>query len=80
MKDNAHGAFTPEMMKLHQETLIETFLEGVTDKSTGLPIFKELAWFTYKVSGVMCSALHVNTVGLSRNGFTLKGGICSIRR
>jgi hypothetical protein len=33
-----------------------TFLEGVTDKSTGLPIFKEISWFTYKVSGVMCSA------------------------
>ena len=44
------------MMKLPQATWIETFLEGVTDKSTGLPIFKELAWFTYKVSGVMCSA------------------------
>ena len=29
---------------------------GVTDKSTGLPIFKELVWFVYKVSGVMCSA------------------------
>ena len=56
MKDNAHGAFTPEMMKLPQATWIETFLEGVTDKSTGLTIFKELAWFAYKVSGVMCSA------------------------
>ena len=56
MKDNAHGVFTPEMMKLPQATWIETFLEGVTDKSTGLPIFKELAWFAYKVCGVMCSA------------------------
>ena len=56
MKDDAHGAFNPEMMKLPQATWIETFLEGVTDKSTGLPIFKELAWFAYKVSGVMCSA------------------------
>jgi len=46
----------PEMMKLAQATWIETFVEGVTDKSTGLPIFKELAWFAYKVSGVMCSA------------------------
>jgi len=27
-----------------------------TDKSTGLPIFKELVWFVYKISGVMCSA------------------------
>ena len=56
MKDDAHGAFTPEMMKLPQATWIETFLEGVTDKSTGLPIFKELVWFTYKVTGVMYSA------------------------
>jgi hypothetical protein len=47
--------FTPEMMKLPQETWIETSLEGVADKSTGLSIFKELAWFAYKVSGVMCS-------------------------
>jgi hypothetical protein len=55
VKDNAHGAFTPEMMKLAQVTWIETFVEGVTDKNTGLPIFKEFAWFAYKVSGVMCS-------------------------
>jgi hypothetical protein len=53
VKDNVHGAFTPEMMKLPQATWVETFLEGVTDKNTGLPIFKELDWFTYKVSGVM---------------------------
>ena len=36
VKDDAHGAFTPEMMKLPQATWIETFVEGVTDKSTGL--------------------------------------------
>jgi hypothetical protein len=30
-------------------------MEGVTDKSTGLTIFKDLVWFTYKVSGVMFS-------------------------
>jgi hypothetical protein len=30
-------------------------LEGVTDKNTGQPIFKELDWFTYKVSCVMYS-------------------------
>ena len=51
VKDDAHGAFTPEMMKLPQSTWIETFVEGVTDKSTGLTIFKELVWFVYKVSG-----------------------------
>ena len=28
----------------------------MTDKSTGLPIFKELVWFVCKVSGVMYSA------------------------
>jgi hypothetical protein len=27
----------------------------VTDKNTGLSIFKEFVWFTYKVSGVMSS-------------------------
>jgi len=31
-------------------------LEGVADKSTGLPLFSEFVWFVYKVSGVMCSA------------------------
>ena len=56
VKDDDHGAFDPEMIKLPQETWIETFVEGVTDKSTGLNIFKELVWFVYKVSGVMCSA------------------------
>jgi formylmethanofuran dehydrogenase subunit D len=56
---DAHGDFTPEMMKLPQATWIETFVEGVTDKSTGLPIFKEIAWFAYKVSGVMYSVSHV---------------------
>ena len=56
VKDDAHGAFTPEMLKLPQATWIATFLEGVTDKTTGLPLYSELGWFAYKVSGVMCSA------------------------
>ena len=56
VKDDVHGAFTPEMLKPPQATWIATFVEGVTDKSTGLPLFSELAWFAYKVSGVMCSA------------------------
>jgi hypothetical protein len=43
-------------LNLPQATWIETFLEGVTDKSTRLPLFSELVWFVYKVSGVMCSA------------------------
>ncbi len=58
VKDDAHGAFNPEMMKLPQATWIETFLEGVTD---------------------CAQRLHVSTVGLSRDGFTRKGGISSIR-
>ena len=41
--------------KLYWGYGIETFLEGVTDKNTGQPIFKKLTWFEYKVSGVMCS-------------------------
>jgi hypothetical protein len=41
---------------LPQATWIKTFLEGVADKSTGLPLFSELAWFVYEASGVMCSA------------------------
>jgi hypothetical protein len=55
VKDDAHGVFTPEMMKLPQVTWIETFVKGVTDNNTGLTIFKDLVWFTYKVSGVMSS-------------------------
>ena len=55
VKDDAHGPFTPEMMKLPQATWIETFVEDVTEKSTGLSIFKEIVWFVYKFSGVMCS-------------------------
>ena len=74
VKDDAHGAFTPEMMKLPQATWIETFLEGVTDKSTGLPIFKELAWFAYKVSGVMCSA------SACEHCWSIEGWILSKRR
>ncbi len=38
-----------------QTTWIGTFVEGVTDKHTGLPLFSEFSWFEYKVSGVMCS-------------------------
>jgi hypothetical protein len=66
VKDDAHSVFTPEMMKLSQVTWIETFVEGATDKNTGLSIFKEFVWFVYMVSGVSVQRLHVNTVGLSR--------------
>jgi hypothetical protein len=55
VKDDAHGTFTPEMTKLPQAIWIETFVDGVTDKSTGLPIFKEFVRVVYEVSGVMCS-------------------------
>jgi hypothetical protein len=74
VKDNAHGAFTPEMMKLAQATWIETFVEGVTDKSTGLPIFKEIVWFAYKVSGVMYSA------SVCEHCWSIEGWIHSKRR
>ena len=53
VKEDTHGPFTPEMINLPQTTWIATFVEGVTDKSTGLPLFSDLVWFTYKVSGVM---------------------------
>jgi hypothetical protein len=69
VKDDTHGAFTPEMLNLPPATWIPTFVDCVTDKSTGLPLFSELVWFTYKVSGVMYS--------VSEYGFTLKGGIGS---
>ena len=49
VKDDVHGVFTPEMLKLPQATWI-------ADKSTGLPLYSELDWFAYKVSSVMCSA------------------------
>ncbi len=39
---DAHGPFTPEILKLPQATWIATFLEGVTDKNTGLP--REHCW------------------------------------
>ncbi len=43
-------------------SLLETpFLEGVTNKNTGVPIFKELVWFV--VSGVLLSHLCVNSRG-----------------
>ena len=83
VKDDAHGAFTPEMLKPPQATWISTFVEGVTDKSTGLPLFSELAWFAYNGTRSLVSCAHrlcVSTAGLSRDGFTLKGGIGSIRR
>ena len=62
------------MMKLPQATWVETFLEGVTDKSTGLTIFKEFVWFTYKVSGVMCSA------SVCEHCWSIEGWIHSKRR
>jgi hypothetical protein len=49
----------------------ETFIEGVTDKST---IFKELVWFAYKVCGVMCSA------SVRENSWSIEGWIHSKRR
>ena len=74
VKDDAHGAFTPEMLKLPQATWIATFVEGVTDKSTGLPLFSEAVWFVYKVSGVMCS------VSVCEHCWSIEGWIHSQRR
>jgi hypothetical protein len=56
VKDDAHGAFTPEMLKLPQATWIATFVEGVTDKSTGLPCSVTLSGSLTKslVSCVWC--------------------------
>ena len=63
LKEDTHGDFTTEMIKLPQATWITTFLEGVTDKSTGLPIFKELVWFI-RDQGLWCQGLwcHVLSV------------------
>ncbi len=78
MKDDVHGVFTPEMIKLPQTIWIETFVDVVTDKNTGLP---EIWSGSCTRSLVSCAQrLHVSTVSLSRDGFTLKGGINSIRR
>ena len=82
VKDDTHGAFTPEMLNLPQATWIATFVAGVTDKNTGLPLFSELTWFAYNGTRSLVSCaqrLRVSTAGLSRDGFTLKGGIGSIR-
>jgi hypothetical protein len=78
VKEDAHGAFTPEMMKLPQETWIETFVEGVTDKAPDCPYSRILSRSRTR-SLVSCTQrLYVSTVGLSRDGFTRKGGISSI--
>ena len=49
-------------------------MEGVTDKNTGLPLFSELAWFEYKVSGVMYSA------SVCEHCWSIEGWIHSQRR
>ncbi len=78
VKDDTHGAFTTEMLKLPQATWIATFFEGVTDKSTGLPLFSEFVCSRTR-SLVSCSqCLCVITAGLSSDGFTLKGGMKAI--
>ncbi len=76
VKDDAHGVFTPEMLKLKlpQTTWITTFVEGVTDKSTGLPLFSELDWFAYKVPGFMCSS------SVCEHCWSVEGWIHSQRR
>jgi len=61
-------------LNLPQTTWIKTFLEGVTDKSTGLPLFSELVWFEYKVFGVMCST------SVCEHWWSIEGCIHSQRR
>ena len=72
--DDTHGSFTPSMLNLPQVTWIVTFVEGITDKSTGLPLFSELVWFAYKVSGVMGS------VSVCDHYWSIEGWIHSPRR
>ncbi len=74
VKDDAHGVFTPEMLKLLQATWIATFLDGVTDKCTGLPLFSDLVWFAYRVSSGMCSG------SACENCWSIEGWIHSERR
>jgi hypothetical protein len=61
-------------LNLPQGTWIETFLEGVTDKNTGIPLFSEFVWFVYKVSDVMCS------VSVCAYYWSIEGWIHSQRR
>ena len=60
------------MLKLPQATWIATFVEDVTDKSTGLPLFSVIVWF--EVSGVMCS------VSVCEHCWSIEGWIHSQRR
>jgi hypothetical protein len=62
------------MMQFPIATWIETNLEGVTDKSTGQPIFKDLVWFTWEVSGVMYS------VSVCEHSWSIEGWIHCKRR
>ncbi len=56
---NAHGAFTPEMMKLPQATWIETFLEGVTvDRQKHWTVHIQGACLVH-VQGLWCHVLSV---------------------
>jgi hypothetical protein len=55
-------------------TRSRTFVVGVTNKNTGIPIFKEFVWFTYKVSGVMFS------VSACDQCWSIQGWIHSKRR
>jgi hypothetical protein len=76
-KEGHYFATSPNIHQenyLPQATWIKTFLEVVADKSTGLPLFSELAWFVYKVSGVMCST------SVCDHRWSIEGWIHSQRR
>jgi hypothetical protein len=62
------------MLKLPEATLNATFLQCVTDKCTGLPLFSELVCFVYVVSGVMYSG------SVCEKCWSIEGWIHSQRR
>jgi hypothetical protein len=63
-----------------QATWISPFVEGVTDKTPDYPYVVNLSGSRTRSLVSCVQRLRVNTTGLSRDGFTFKGGIDSIRR
>ncbi len=64
VKDDVHGTFTPEMVKLPQGTSIETFLEGVTDQTTDYPYSRRLSCSCARSLVTCDQCLCVSTGGL----------------
>jgi hypothetical protein len=59
------------MMQLLQETWIETFLEGVTDKTLDIPSSRSSPGLRTRSLVACAQFLFVNTPGLSSGGFSL---------